>query len=370
MTVDNAVRASFPRLTDPFRHELLVHCYRMLGSVHDAEDLVQETYLRAWRSYDGFEGRSSLRTWLYRIATTACLRALENRSRRPLPVGLGAPSADPDAHLARDGGTDWLEPVPDAMLRWEQEDPAAIVSARQSVRLAFVAALQHLPPRQRAVLILRDVLQWRAAEVADLLELSTAAVNSLLQRARASLDDLAPREEQVTEPTGAAERELLDRYVTAFENKDIAGLVQLFAPDAVWEMPPYLGWYQGPADIGRHLALRCLSDPGPVRLVPAGANGQPALATYMAGDGGDFRLVNLQVLTVVGAAVVRVTAFSDPSLFAVFGLPVSASGRRLDELASAGQPNATPDGTGRLTDRPAGSAEVGRRLPADLAARS
>lgn len=336
MTVDNAVRASFPGVTDPFRHELLVHCYRMLGSIHDAEDLVQETYLRAWRSYDGFEGRSSLRTWLYRIATTACLRALENRSRRPLPVGLGAPSADPGEHLASDGDTHWLEPIPDAMLRWEREDPAAIVSARQSVRLAFMAALQHLPPRQRAVLILRDVLQWRAAEVADLLDLSTAAVNSLLQRARASLDSHSPREDQIAEPTAAAERELLDRYVTAFENKDIARLVQLIAPDAVWEMPPYAGWYRGPEDIGRHLALRCLSAPGPVRLVPTRANTQPALATYMAASDGEFGLVNLQVLTIVDGAVSRITAFSDPPLFAAFGFPATASARRLDELTVRG----------------------------------
>ncbi|MFD6565092.1 sigma-70 family RNA polymerase sigma factor [Micromonospora profundi] len=334
MTVENVTRADFPRLTDPFRHELLVHCYRMLGSMHDAEDLVQETYLRAWRSYDGFEGRSSLRTWLYRIATTACLRALENRGRRPLPVGLGAPSADPEEWLSHDGAIPWLEPIPDDLLRGDRTDPAAIVSARQSVRLAFVATLQHLPPRQRAVLVLRDVLQWRAAEVADLLQLSPAAVNSLLQRARATLHSRAPREDQFTEPTAAAERELLDRYVTAFEEKDIAGLVRLFAPDAVWEMPPYSGWYEGPSDIGRHLALRCLSASGPVRLIRTGANGQPALATYMGGQDGDFELVNLQVLTITGPAITRITAFSDPRLFAAFDLPVTAPAGQLDGLSA------------------------------------
>jgi RNA polymerase sigma-70 factor (ECF subfamily) len=164
--IGNAVREDFPHLTDPFRHELMAHCYRMLGSIHDAEDLVQETYLRAWRAYDGFEGRSSMRTWLYRIATTACLRDMENRSRRPLPAGLGGPPADPEADLRVDAGIGWLEPFPDSAVHNHDDDPAAIVTTRESIRLAFVAALQHLPPRQRAVLILRDVLQWRAAEVA------------------------------------------------------------------------------------------------------------------------------------------------------------------------------------------------------------
>jgi len=335
VTVDGAVRADFSQLAAPLRRELLVHCYRMLGSMHDAEDLVQETYLRAWRSYDGFEGRSSLRTWLYRIATTVCLRAMENRGRRPLPVGLGAPGADPEERPIHDGETPWLEPLPDALLRREREDPAAIVSARQSVRLAFVAALQHLPPRQRAVLILRDVLQWRAVEVADLLGGSPAAVNSLLQRARATLGHLSPREDRVTEPTTAAERELLDRYVTAFEAKDIAGLVRLFASDAVWEMPPYTSWYRGPRDIGRHLALRCLATPGPVRLVPTAANGQPALAGYVAAGGSTFALTNLQVLSVTSTAITRITVFSDPRLFTAFGLPASVAAAQMNELAPA-----------------------------------
>ena len=187
------VSDEFARLTDPFRPELLAHCYRMLGSVHDAEDQVQETMIRAWRSYGEFEGRSSLRTWLYRIATNACLRALENSSRRPLPSGLGAPGEDPDAPLAvARPEVPWLQPIPDALVSAGPADPADIVASRQSVRLALIAALQYLPARQRAVLILRDVLGWRAAEVADLLGTSTAAVNGMLQRARARLEQAAP----------------------------------------------------------------------------------------------------------------------------------------------------------------------------------
>src|SRR5687768_6274727 len=224
----------FLRLADPMRRELLAHCYRMLGSVHDAEDLVQETYLRAWRGYEGFEGRSSLRTWLYRIATTQCLTALDSRGRRPLPTGLGAPAAEPTAPPVERGEVPWLEPVPDGMVGAGGDDPAAIVTARESIRLALVAALQHLPPRQRAVLILRDVLKWRAAEVAEVLETSTAAVNSILQRARAQLDQVSPSEDNVSEPTAAEQRELLEKYVTAFEAKDVAAIVELFTKDAIF----------------------------------------------------------------------------------------------------------------------------------------
>jgi RNA polymerase sigma-70 factor (ECF subfamily) len=214
----------FVRLSEPFRRELLAHCYRMLGSIHDAEDLVQETYLQAWRGYGGFEGRSSLRTWLYRIATRACLKALEGNGRRPLPSGLGGPSHDPDA-APRPPRPEipWLQPAPDVLFG---ADPAAIVQARQTIRLAFIAALQHLPGRQRAVLILRDVLAWRATEVADLLDTTTAAVNSALQRARAQLSLAAPAEDGLTEPTDPDQRALLDRYADAFENADIPALVR------------------------------------------------------------------------------------------------------------------------------------------------
>src|SRR6266487_1521152 len=236
----------FARLTDPFRPELLAYCYRMLGSVQDAEDQVQETLIRAWRSYGEFEGRASLRTWLYRIATNACLRALENRSRRPLPSGLAGPGEDPEAPLAAARPeVPWLQPFPDALLRAESADPASVAASRASVRLALIAAVQYLPPRQRAVLILRDVLAWRASEVAGLLGVSTAAVNSVLQRARDHLRRAAPASDEIREPAEPELRTLLDRYASAFENADVTTLTRLLRADAVLEMPPLPGWFAG-----------------------------------------------------------------------------------------------------------------------------
>ena len=296
----------FIELSDPFRRELLVHCYRMLGSVHEAEDLVQETYLRAWKAYDRFEGRSSLRTWLYRIATTTCLTAIEKRARRPLPTGLGTDS-DPLDDLVEGDEIPWLEPIPDAATA----DPATIVTGRETIRLALIASLQYLPPRQRAVLILRDVLKWRASEVADLLDTSTAAVNSALQRAHAHLADVT--EDTITEPTTKTQREILDRYTTAFENKDIPTLVSLFTADVIWEMPPYKSWYRGPDAIATHLKVRC---PGDIRVTPTRANGQPAFGVYLGGEP-----FNIQVLTIGDKGISHVVNFLDPSLFPVFGLP-------------------------------------------------
>jgi RNA polymerase sigma-70 factor (ECF subfamily) len=311
----------FLRLADPYRRELLAHCYRMLGSVHDAEDLVQETYLRAWRSYDRFEGRSSLRTWLHRIATRACLTALESRSKRPMPTGLGNPGSDAGDALVEQAEVPWLEPIPDAMVASAGSDPAEIVSARQSVRLALVAALQHLPPRQRAVLVLRDVLNWRAAEVAEVLDTTTTAVNSILQRAHAQLDQAAPSEDDIVEPDDAELRELLDRYVAAFEAKDINAIVSLFTKDAVWEMPPFVGWYQGADNIGRLIDTQCPAQgPGDMKLLPTRANGQPAFGLYMR-DGDVYRAFNLPVLTVGPEGITHVASFFDTSLFATFGLP-------------------------------------------------
>lgn len=321
--VGGTVDEDFLRQADPFRRELLAHCYRMLGSIHDAEDLVQETYLRAWRAYDRFEGRSSLRTWLHQIATRACLTALEGRSRRPLPTGLGAPKAEPGEVLVEQREVPWLEPAPDALLAADSADPATIVAGRESVRLALVAAWQYLPPRQRAVLLLREVLRWRATEVAEVLGTTTAAVNSMLQRARAQLDDVAPVEEEISEPADAEQRQLMDRYVAAFEAKDIPAIVALFTKDAVWEMPPFASWYRGADDIGWLIDTQCPGGPGHMRLIPTRANGQPAFGLYLRDDDGGYRPFNLPVLTVGPDGVTHVTCFFDVRLFETFGLPAA-----------------------------------------------
>jgi RNA polymerase sigma-70 factor (ECF subfamily) len=317
-----AVSEDFARLTDPLRPELLAHCYRMLGSVHEAEDQVQETMVRAWRSYGEFEGRASLRTWLYRIATNACLRALENSSRRPLPSGLGGPGEYPEAPLAgARPEVPWLQPLPDALVTTGSADPAEIVASRQSIRLALIAALQYLPARQRAVLILRDVLRWRAGEVAGVLGTTTVAVNGMLQRARVRLEQVAPEEDQIHEPADPADRTLVDRYAAAFQNADVATIMQLLRDDAVFEMPPQPTWFTGGELIGRFLRSRVLTEPGRFRMIPTAANGQPALAAYLRGGDGVYRAHSICVLGIAAARVTRVTSFNDPGLFVTFGLP-------------------------------------------------
>jgi RNA polymerase sigma-70 factor (ECF subfamily) len=321
-TIERPARDDFLELAAPYRRELLAHCYRMLGSVHDAEDMLQETLVRAWRAYDRFEGRSSLRTWLHRIATTTCLTALEGRARRPMPAGLHGTGSDPDDPLRDNPEIAWLEPAPDdAVVPDAGADPAAVVAARAAVRLAFVAALQHLPARQRAVLLLREVLQWRAAEVAELLDTSVAAVNSALQRARAQLQQVAPHREDVAGPLTPTQRDLLDRYVAAFEVKDVPAIVALLAADVAWEMPPFEAWYRGRGPVARHLEIRCPGGPGDFRLLPVAANAQPGFALYLRGDDGRFRPFALQVLTFTGEAVTGVATFLDQALFPVFGLP-------------------------------------------------
>jgi RNA polymerase sigma-70 factor, ECF subfamily len=314
--------ADFARLTDPFRAELLAHCYRMLGSVHDAEDQVQETLIRAWRSYGNFEGRASLRTWLYRIATNACLRALENRARRPLPSGLGAPGANPDEPAAAGHGeVPWLEPIPDALVRADPADPATVVVSMASLRLALIAALQYLPARQRAVLILRDVLQWRAAEVADLLGTTTTAVNGLLLRARARIEQAGIAQDEIREPGEASKRTLLDQYAAAFANADAAALARLLREDAVLEMPPMVTWFAGRGRIGRFLGAQVLRQPGEFTMVPVAANGQPGFACYQLGGDGRHHAHAVQVLAVRGAGIARIVSFNQPELFPVFRLP-------------------------------------------------
>lgn len=312
-------RDDFSRLADPYRRELLAHAYRMLGSLHDAEDVVQETYLRAWRSFGDFEGRSSLRTWLYRIATNASLRALEQSGRRPLPSGLGGPSDNPDGPFAPvPAEVRWLEPFPGSA---PPADPADIAGLRGSVRLAFVAALQHLPPRQRAVLILRDVLAMRAAEVAELMDTSTTAVHSLLQRARAELARAAPDEEALAEPSESERRAVLERYVAAFENADIAGLQAALLEDVTLEMPPEPTWYAGRAAVTGFFGSRVLGRPGSWRLVPTTANGQDAVTSYLLAGDGSYRAHALNVLTITPAGIARIVVFRDETLFPLFGLP-------------------------------------------------
>jgi RNA polymerase sigma-70 factor, ECF subfamily len=300
----------------PFRGELIAHCYRMLGSAHDAEDLVQETYLRGWRGYPAFEERAALRTWLYRIATTACLRALENRARRVLPAGLGAGSDDPDVDVdASAGSHHWLEPLPDTLT------PEVAVSTRHSVRLAVATALQELPARQRAVLILRDVVEFSAAEVAELLETTPAAVNSALQRARARLTEVAPSEEDVAEPRGADRRELLDRYCAAFENADLAALTDLLQTDVRLEMPPLPVWFTGRDAVTRFLAQRAFAEPGDIVFVQTAANGQPAVAEYRRAADDVLRAHSIHVITAGHTGIARMVVFLDPALFSVFDLP-------------------------------------------------
>ena len=314
-------REEFARSTEPFRRELLAHCYRMLGSPDEAEDLVQETYLRAWRSYAGFEGRSSLRVWLYRIATNACLTALEQRGRRALPSGLGAPSDDPAGPPVIAGPeVSWLEPIPDALVTGPAEDPAAIAVARESLRLGLIACLQYLPARQRAVLILRDVLAFPAAEVAAMLGTSTVAVKSTLQRARARLEQVAPTAEDVSEPAEPEVRALLEAYITAFENADPAALERVLRKDAALEPVGSLTWFSG-----RYTCMRYVTQffgaAGDWRMAATAANGQPAAAAYLRGADGVHRAFGLAVLTVTATGIARIVVFGDPGLVTRFGFP-------------------------------------------------
>ncbi|MFD0067848.1 sigma-70 family RNA polymerase sigma factor [Streptomyces sp. NPDC056690] len=306
------MRHDRPMDFEPYRGELVVFCYRMLGSFHEAEDLVQETLLRAWKARDRYDpARASVRTWLYRIATNACLTALEGRGRRPLPCGLGMPSDDPGAPLVPAPDVPWLEPFPDA--RFD-------IEVRADLRLAWVAAVQVLPARQRAVLVLREVLAFTAAEVAEQLGTTVAAVNSALQRARAALAGVGDMG-AVTEPDDPEVRSIIERYMQAFEAADVPALVQLLAEDAVLEMPPVPLWYRGSRDYGRFLE-RVFAMRGPgwgMRALTS--NGQPALAAYAPQPGGERLLHTLQVFTVTGGRITHNVVFADPRVFDGFGLP-------------------------------------------------
>ncbi|WP_265582666.1 sigma-70 family RNA polymerase sigma factor [Streptomyces ferrugineus] len=297
---------------EPYRGELVAFCYRMLGSFHEAEDLVQETLLRAWKARDRYDpARASVRTWLYRIATNACLTALEGRGRRPLPSGLGVPSDDPGAPLVPALDVPWLEPFP---------DPRFDVEVRADLRLAWVAAVQVLPARQRAVLVLREVLGFTAAEVAEQLGTTVAAVNGALQRARAALAGVGDAG-AVTEPDDPEVRAVVQRYMRAFEAADVPALVRLLADDVVMEMPPVPLWFRGSRDYGRFMervfdmrgtgwGMRALT-----------ANGQPALAAYAPEPGGGHRLHTLQVFTVIDRRIAHNVVFADPRVFDPFELP-------------------------------------------------
>jgi RNA polymerase sigma-70 factor, ECF subfamily len=337
MTVSN----DFTSVTAGFRGELLAHCYRMLGSAEEAEDLVQETYLRAWRSFEGFEGRSSVRTWLYRIATNVCLTAIERRDRRPLPSGLGAPARDPETPLVAGPEVPWLQPFPDALLAGEREDPAAVAVSRAGVRLAYVAALQYLSARQRAVLILRDVLEWSAAEVADLLGTTTTAVNSGLRRARAQLAQVLPAEDELAEPAEPQARAALERFAAAVENADESALAELLAEDVVLEMPPVLTWFTGREVVARVFALQPFAVAGALRLVPVAANGQVAFASYLRERDGAYRAHAVTLPTVGATGIARIITFRNPGLFRLFGLPGEYGGA-MTGTAAAHDPAATP----------------------------
>jgi RNA polymerase sigma-70 factor (ECF subfamily) len=324
--------AHLPEATDPdrfadeterFRRELLAHCYRMVGSAHDAEDLVQETYVRAWRAYAGFQGRASVRSWLYKIATNVCLTALDARRVRVLPSGLAGPYDGPDRPPRRvpPGDVSWLEPLPDRWIASAADDPAAVVVARESVRLALIAGLQHLPARQRAILILREVLAFSAEETAEILGTTTAAVKSGLQRARARLNRLDPESEELLEPTDERARALLNGYIAAFESSDAGLLEQVLRIDATLEATPFRDWQAGRLKCIHLLRTHVLGAAGDWKMIPTAANRQPAAAVYHRDTDRTLRAHGIVVLTPTATGISRVVEFHDPTLAVNFGFP-------------------------------------------------
>ena len=321
---------------ETFRTELTGYCYRMLGSSAEAEDAAQETLIRAWRAHSTFEGRASLRTWLYRIATNICIDTRRSPRSRIRPMDLGPASPHTAALPQARPPAEWLEPVADARVL-VSDDPGQVAAERDTVRLAFVAALQHLPPRQRAVLILREVLRWPATEVAELLESSTASVNSALQRARATLAERAPHDTDTFDPLDEQQQALLRRYVDAFERYDLDALTALLHEDVVQSMPPYALWLQGREDIrGWYLGtgIGCKGS----RLVATAANGSPAFAQYRPSPGGGFHAWALQILEIHDGAVIGLNAFLDTDRwFPMLELP-----RTLDASGAGDDPVLDP----------------------------
>jgi RNA polymerase sigma-70 factor, ECF subfamily len=315
----------FERAIEPHRAGLQAHCYRMLGSAADAEDALQETLLRAWRGLPGFEGRSSLRSWLYSIATNVCLKAIERRPKRVLPVDYGPPS---DPHDPPEGPlveSAWLDPFPDEAVEDGLASPEARYEQRESVELAFIAALQHLPQRQRAVLLLRDVLGFAPGEIAAALDATPASIYSALQRAHLAVEERMPaRSQQETLRSIGDERlrELVERYVDAWEEADVAAIMAMLTEDTTFAMPPRPSWYRGRAAVGAFLAAHPLARHRRWRLLPARANGQPAFGFYLSAGGGRYLAHAIEVLTLDGdARIADVTAFHEPAAFARFGLP-------------------------------------------------
>ncbi len=312
-------RALFERDLETIRVELRAYCYRMLGSAFDAEDAVQESLVRAWRHIDRFEGRASLRSWLYRIATNVCLDAIAGRQRRALPADFNAPGRPNDPLGGALAAHEWVEPIAERWVVPAGGDPAERVVVRDSVRLAFVAALQVLPARQRAALILRDVLAWRPHEIAELLGTTVVSVNSSLQRARQTLAAMDAGHQSVSEPGGEASERLLQRYVHAFEHYDVESLVALLHEDATWMMPPFSLWFRGAADIGAWLAAKpagCRA----IRLVPLDLNGSAGFALYRPSAAGDYyEAFGVQVLDVRDGAITAVDTFIDSRLVILFG---------------------------------------------------
>ncbi len=312
---------------ESYRRELTAYAYRMLGSAFEAEDAVQETMLRAWRAHESFEGRSSLRSWLYRIMTNVCLDMLGGKERRARPIDLG-PAQAADASLMGEAMPEstWIMPIPDGRVVPTDGDPAEVAEARETIRLAFMAALQHLPPKQRAVLVLRDVFRWKASEVAELLDTTVASVNSALQRAHATLEASGAADDESLRSLDDEQRSLLDRYVDAFERYDMDALTSLLRDDASWSMPPYRLWLQTHDDI----RAWCLG-PGigcrGSKLVPVEANGSPAFAQYKPAPGGGLEPWSLQVLELSRGRVSGITFFLDTEqLFPLFGLPERLEG--------------------------------------------
>jgi RNA polymerase sigma-70 factor, ECF subfamily len=312
----------FDRRIEPFRTELLAYCYRMLGSAHDAEDLVQDTYLRAWRAREQYDdARSSLRTWLYRIATNACLTALEVRGGRPLPSGLVAAS-DPVGPLVAGEHAAWLQPLPDSLL--DTGDPAGAVIDRSSLRLAFAAALQHLSARQRGALILRDVLSFSASETAEILGTTVVSVNSSLQRARTRVKEAGVHQDRVSEPPAAEQRVWVERYMKAFELADVEGLKRLLTEDVLMEMPPMLNWFSGRGNYGLFMKWVFEAAGKDWLLTEVTANGgQPGFAAYRR-VGGGYELHTLQIFTVTAEGISRNSVFQGSEVFATFGLCTTA----------------------------------------------